>query len=244
MFDALLVKPIVNLLIGIYAALPIHDMGLAIIIVTLIIRFLLWPLAAKGLHSQRALQKLQPEVNAIRKKAKTKQEESKMIMELYKEKEINPFSSCLLTLVQLPLLIALFIAFERGIKIDNMIALLYPWVQNLDYVKTIMADHSKFQVSLFGLVDLLKPSIILGIIAGALQFVQTKMITPAHVDDDNPQGRATKQMMYFLPIITVVFAFKLPAALPLYWIVTTLVAIFQQWLILSKDVERAEKGNG
>src|SRR5207247_716237 len=95
-FNIILIQPLVNLLLVIYAFLPGHDFGISIIVLTLIIRFALWPLAGKQLHSQKKMQAIQPEIAKIRAKTKgDKQKESKMLMELYKEKEVSPFSACL-----------------------------------------------------------------------------------------------------------------------------------------------------
>src|SRR5438067_12708716 len=107
MFTTILVQPIFNLLAVIYAL--VHDFGLAIIILTIIIRGLLWPLVSRQLHSQRALQELQPELKRIKAEAKgDRQLEGKLTMELYKEREINPFASFLPLLIQLPIFFALF----------------------------------------------------------------------------------------------------------------------------------------
>src|SRR5689334_17101374 len=106
MFDTLLVHPIFNLLAVLYAF--VRDFGLAIILLTIIIRGLLWPLVTKQLHSQRALQELQPELQRIKTEAKgDKQLEGQLVMELYKEREINPFASFLPLLIQLPIFFAL-----------------------------------------------------------------------------------------------------------------------------------------
>src|SRR5215470_5632014 len=111
MFNALLVQPMFNLLATIYAL--VHDFGLAIIILTIIIRGALWPLVTRQLHSQRAIQDLQPELKRIKSKAAgDKQVEAQMTMELYKEKEISPFASILPLLIQLPVFIALFIVLK------------------------------------------------------------------------------------------------------------------------------------
>src|SRR5882762_8147392 len=94
MFTTLIVQPIFNLLVLIYAILPGHNFGLAIIIFTVIVRLLLWPLVKKQLHQAKAMRELQPEIKRIKQATKgDRQKESAMLMELYKEREISPFGS-------------------------------------------------------------------------------------------------------------------------------------------------------
>lgn len=229
---------------AIYAILPGHDFGISVIILTLIIRLILWPLAGKQLHSQKKLQALQPEIAKIKKAAGgDRQKESQMLMELYKEKEVNPFSSCLTTVVQLPFLIALFIVFERTAKgAGEIIPHLYPWVANLSYIKEIIANPSSFDPTLFGVISMAKPSVILALLAGLGQYIQVKMITPkVPKNSKDPQAQMSAMMVYLFPLITIAIAWRLPAALPLYWLTTNVVAIIQQKLIANKEIEEMEE---
>src|SRR5688572_6262206 len=109
LFDIILVQPIFNVLIGIYGLIPGHDFGLALIIFTILIRLIMWPLVKKQLHQTKVMRQLQPELAVVRKKAKgNKQLEAKMMMELYRERGVNPYGSIGVLLVQLPIFIALF----------------------------------------------------------------------------------------------------------------------------------------
>src|SRR5687768_14259955 len=111
MLHDVLVQPMINLLVSIYAVIPGHDFGVAIIIFTVLVRFALWPLVRKQFHQQRAMRELQPEIAKIKAKAKgDKQKEALLIMELYREREINPFASLGLIIVQLPIMLSLFFA--------------------------------------------------------------------------------------------------------------------------------------
>ncbi|MDP4038555.1 MAG: YidC/Oxa1 family membrane protein insertase [bacterium] len=242
-FRILLTQPLTNLLIFIFAILPGHDFGISIIILTAIIRFALWPVFGKQLHSQRKLQKLQPEIAKIKSQAGgDKQKESKMLMELYKEKEVSPFSSCLPLVIQFPFLIALFFVFSQGsADFAKNVSLLYTPVKNLAYIKELIADPALFKPALFGVISMAKPSIALAILAGITQFIQTKMITPKQKGKLDAQTKAVNSMTMLFPLITVVIAWGLPAALPLYWTVTTLIAIFQQWLVMHYEVDQMEK---
>src|SRR6266550_1734052 len=113
-FTTIIVQPIFNLLVFIYAILPGHNFGLAIIIFTVLIRILLWPLVKKQLNHAKAMRELQPEIKKIKAAAKgDRQRESQLTMELYKEREINPFASIGIILVQLPILLGLYIGIRK-----------------------------------------------------------------------------------------------------------------------------------
>ena len=244
-FNAIFIAPLVNALFFIYGIIPGHDFGVSIILFTLLIRFILWPLAGKQLHSQKKMQALQGDIAKIRAKtAGDKQKESAMLMELYKEKEVNPFSACLPTLLQFPVLIAMFVVFKKATgSIADINTILYEPVRNLAYIKQIIAGQVPFDTTLFGIVNMAKPSQVLAILAGVTQYIQVKMITPKKqkTDAKDPQAQMTSLMNYTFPALTVFIAWGLPAALPLYWITTNLVAIFQQWLIMRKEVEDMEE---
>jgi YidC/Oxa1 family membrane protein insertase len=244
-FNTILIEPLVNALFFVYGIIPGHDFGLAIIIFTILIRLILWPLASKQLHSQKKMQSLQGDISKIKiKAAGDKQKEQAMLMELYKEKEVNPFSACLPALLQFPILIAMFVVFQKSTgSINDIQAILYGPVKNLLYIQSLINGSVQFDASLFGLINMAKPSYLLAILAGITQFLQVKMITPRKqkTDTKDPQAQMTSFMNYTFPALTVFIAWTLPAALPLYWISTNMVAIFQQWLIMRGEVEEMEE---
>ncbi len=241
-FHTILIQPLVNILFTIYAFLPWHDFGVSIIILTIIIRLILWPLAGKQLHSQKKMQAIQPEIAKIRAQSKgDKQKESQMLMELYKEKEVNPFSACLPAIIQFPVLIAMYFAFREATNVAQLQTILYSWVKHLPYIQQILSDPNLFKPYLFGVISMAKPSILLAILAGVSQFIQVKMITPKQTGPKDAQTQMNSMMVYAFPALTIFIAWNLPAALPLYWIVTNLVAILQQWLIMRKEVEVMEE---
>jgi len=248
MFDLILIKPMINALAVFYSLFPFHDFGFAIILLTLIIRIVLWPLQSQTLRSQKALTKLQPEIKKISEKYKNDPKKVQaMTLELYKEKEVNPLSSCLPTLIQLPLLFALFYALIK-FKDPNFIKLtdpntgllgyLYPWVKNLGFVKSALTGT--FGTSLFGLINLAKPSIVLAVIAGGTQFLQTKLMTPK-TPNSGQAAQTMNMMLYMFPILTIVIGITIPGALPLYWIITSGAAALQQYLIMYRDVEELDE---
>lgn len=243
MFNTLIVYPLLNLLMVVYGIIPGHDFGIAVILMTIIIRLALWPLAGKQLHSQKKMQELQPEIAKVRKAAAgDRQKESQLLMELYKEKEINPLSSCLPTLIQFPFLIALFFVLKLATQDFTVFSShLYSFVAGLPHVKQLFADPTLFKPYLLGIVNLAKPSIVLAILAGISQYVQVKMITPKVEKSDDPQARMASSMTLIFPLLTGVIALSLPAALPLYWTTANLVSIFQQKLIMGEEVEKLEE---
>lgn len=227
-FNIALYRPLFNSLIFLYNYLPGHDFGLAIIFLTVIIRFILYPIAVKALRSQKALQNLQPQLQEIQKKyAGDKEKQAKETLEIYRKEKVNPFSGLFLALVQIPILIALYRVFWQGLKPEELNNL-YSFVANPGHINAMF----------IGLADLSKPSILFAIVAGALQFFQTKMLMPVQVKSQTKgvdmASMMQKQMVYFFPFITVIILLRLPSALGLYWIVSGAFSIAQQYFIFKK----------
>ncbi len=232
LYNEVIYRPLLNLLVFFYKVIPGHDIGIVIILLTLLIRLLLAPSFHKSLKSQKAMNDLQPKLNDLREKHKDDKEgQAKAMMALYKEHQVNPLSSCLPLLVQLPILIALYQVFSKALA--NHLTGLYGFV---NFTGTI---NPKF----LGLIDLSKHAgqttagIVLAVIAGAAQFWQSKMMLPQASSQDATTKAMQMQTTYVLPIISIVIALKLPAGLPLYWIVTTLFAIGQQYYIHRKPAQ-------
>jgi len=223
-FEITLYQPFFNGLILLYQYLPGHDFGIAIITLTVLIKLVLYPLGSKAIRSQKALSGLQPKVKELQKKYKDdKEKQGRAVMELYKKEKINPLSGCLPMLIQLPVLITLFWVFrtfEGGLDSSELMAL-YPFV-----------SQPEINTQFLGLVDLVKPSIYLAFLAGIAQFFQTRMNIPQVSSNKNKgsdfASNMQKQMKYFFPIFTVFILLRLPAAIGLYWITTTLFTIIQQ----------------
>lgn len=270
MFTTLLVQPIFNILVAIYALLPGHNFGLAIIIFTILVRLAMWPLVKKQLHHAKAMRELQPELRRIKKATKgDRQKESMMVMELYKEKEINPFSSIGLLLVQLPIFIALYSAINRIVQDPNVLTTFsYPFIQNLPGIKELAADITLFDNTLFGVIDLGKaavsdgqwyiPAFVLVALSAVAQYYQGKQLMPQDKEakglrailkeasegkqaDQSEMAAATGRFtMFMIPAFVFIFTIGLPAALPLYWLTTSIVAIIQQSRVLKQDETELE----
>src|SRR4051794_13915252 len=133
MFTTLIVKPIFNLLVLIYALLPGHNFGVALILFTIVIRLLLWPLVKRQLHQAKAMRKLQPEIKRVKQAAKgNKQKESQMLMELYKERGINPFATFPTLIIQFIILIGLYSGLTKIIhNPETIVTFAYPSLQHL-----------------------------------------------------------------------------------------------------------------
>ena len=226
-FHLILTRPLLNLLIWFYNILPGHDIGLAIIAVTLLVRIILYPSFQKSLRAQRDLQQLQPKLEELKEKHKgDKEAETKAILKFYQENKVNPFSSCLPLLVQLPILIALYSVFRAGLS-GHISTELYSFIANPGTIYT----------QFLGLIDLTKANIAFAIIAGVSQFVQSKLMAPKTRPaggQDQTAAMMSMQFTYVMPVVTTLVAFRLPAGLSLYWIVTTVFAIGQQWYIMRR----------
>jgi len=166
-FNIVLYQPLFNALVFLYNYLPGHDFGIAIIVLTIVIKLLLYPTSVKAVKSQKAIQQLQPKVQEIQKTHKDdKEKQAKEVLELYKKEKINPFSGLLLALIQLPILIALYSVFWNGLRPEEL-ARLY----------TFVANPGQINAFLLGMIDLSKPNLIFAILAGVTQFFQTKMLS-------------------------------------------------------------------
>lgn len=271
MFDTLIIQPIFNLLALIYAILPGHNFGLAIIIFTIIVRFLMWPLVKKQLHQVKLMRKIQPDIKRIEKEAgKDRQKKTMLMMELYKEKGVNPFASLGVLLLQLPILLGLFWGLQRVVNDPSQItSFAYSFIQNLSWMKTVAADLHMFDLTLFGFVDLARPAMgeaglyipamLLVIGSAVAQYFQGAQLMPNDKDarslraifKDAKTGKQPEQseinaamsrsMKFLLPAMILLFTIYLPSALALYWTVSGLVALVQQTIILRRDSEEMQE---
>jgi len=231
-FYTILYQPLFNLLVFLYNSIPGHDFGIAIILLTIIIRFALYPTSVKAVNSQKALQRLQPQIQEIQKKYKEdKEKQAKETLALYKKEKINPFSGLLLALIQLPILIALYQVFWEGLNPQKLVTL-YSFVANPGQISGLFLN----------IIDLSKPNLLFAILAGITQYFQTKMLLPKSIGKIGGQDKAgdfaqmmQKQMVYFFPVFTVIILMSLPSALGLYWTVSGIFSIIQQYLILKKQ---------
>lgn len=248
-FDQILYIPLFNFLVILYKYITFNDFGVAIIILTFIIRLILSPLSLKSLKSQKYLTEIQPKIKEIQEKFKSdKIRQNQALLDLYRKYNINPFSGCFPVLIQLPFLIALYKISITGFNESSM-ANIYSFIKKPDFLNSIS----------FGFIDLTKRSVFLSIIAGAVQFFQSKFsfkkqtILYQKTSQKGDYFSLNQQLLYFIPIITIIISLSFPAGLPLYWIATTIFSILEQvylnkfipeiQLQLQKDERRINKKN-
>lgn len=272
LFDAILVQPIFNVLVFIYGIIPGHDFGIALILFTILIRIALWPLIRKQLHQTKLMRKIQPDLQRIKKRSNgNKQLEAQLMMELYREKGVNPFSSIGILILQLPIFIALY-AVVRIIteNDDNIPKYTYDFLHSIPFIGNLIENPHSFNESFLGIVSLSRmaienggaiywPLFILSILAGLLQFYQSKQLLPEvkkgrklrdmlkdqaagkQVDQAEMSAVMTGRMIYLFPALTFFVSIYLAGALVLYLAATSAVAIIQQARVLREDEEDLEK---
>jgi len=240
MYNLLII--VVNLLGG--------SVGWAVILLTAVVKIILAPLNLASIRSQIAQKKLQPEMERIKKEYTDKTEQSQKIMELYKEHKTNPFSGCLLILIQLPIILALYYVFLKGLPILDP-TILYKGITSPESINMVFLG-----------VDLGVKSILFAAIAGVTQFIQVQLSPSfrdfgkkkekdevvAVVDEENKGTdmmsqmgpMMQKQMKYIMPIIIFVVAMAVPAAVALYWITNNIMTVFIE-LIATWQEKKAMK---
>lgn len=233
LFRTIFYQPIFNLLVFLYNTISLQDFGVAIILLTVVVKLILWPLSNKSIKSQKAMQDIQPKINELKVKYKGDQQAmGKELMALYKKYKVNPFSSCLPLIIQFPVFIAIYRIFREDL--NNHLDLVYSFIYRPEIINT----------SFLGLMDLSKPSIYLAVMAGAAQFWQAKMMMAKKkknsvvVPSGKKEGMAeimSKQMLYFMPAITIFIGITLPGGLTMYWLVLTLLTVLQQSLVVKKQ---------
>lgn len=271
LFDVIIVQPILNLLMAIYSIVPGGDFGISIIIFTVIIRFLLWPLVKKQLHQTKAMRKMQPELKKIQAKYKNdKQAQGLAMMELYKKHNISPFGSIGVLLIQLPILIGIY----RVVQIfamhrDELGKFTYGFMENIPAVKELLANPDNFNQNFLGFIDLTQHAVsengvvigllVLALLAALLQFFLSKQMSPntdtnkrlrdvlaeagqgKEADQAEVNAIVMRKMMKFMPVMLFFIMISLPGALALYMATGNAVAYLQNKLILGKDKEEMEQ---
>lgn len=213
-----LYQPILNLLVLLYAFLPGHDLIWAVIVLSLLMKVIFFPISLKVVKTQEAMSVIEPKMKEIRKKYKDDPaEQSKKIMALYKEHNISPWSSMVYPLLQLPILIAIFQIF-KDVNVLGLSEHLYSFTPVLDPA----------QITFLGNSDLTQPSIILALLVAVAQYWQQKTA-------GLPQKTGwQKNMIYFFPILIFFALIRLSAVLGVYWLINALATIGQQYYLKKK----------
>ena len=235
LFRQIFFNPLYNLLIALSVFLPGHSFGGAIIVLTLLVKLILLPLQHKALKIQKKLKILEPQLTAVKKLHQNdRAEQAKKIMELYRAHGVNPLTTFWTILVQIPIVLALFMAFRSGATLHS--EFLYSFTPSPESISLIW----------LGLVDLTKSFFPLSLLVGVSQFIQLHLSLPAKTPAVNsnqtksPQDFARNlqsQMRYTLPVFVVFAASTLPAAISLYWLTSNLFAIGHEIIIRRETKE-------
>jgi len=225
-FTVVFYQPLLNLLIFFYNVIPGHDIGLAIIAITVVLKLVLYPFSIKMMKSQKAMHQLQPKVDALKAQYKDNKEKlASELMELYKREKISPFSSCLPLLIQLPFLIAVYQVFRTGLSNGDLI--LYPFIAHPGMINPVA----------FGFLDLSNPNWVLAVMAAVGQYLQAKTLVSKKPEiksegskDEDLSAMMNKQMTIMMPVLTLIIGLSLPSGLVLYWFLVTVITALQQYI--------------
>ena len=229
-WNIVLFHPLINALAFLVSIIPGGDVGLAGIILTILVKIILFPLSQKSIESQAQMNILAPELNKIKASGASKEEQARLTFELYKIHKTNPFSGCLLVLIQIPIIFALYYVFFKGIKFDS--GVLYSFVHIPAHMNMIF----------LGILDISKKSLILAILAGISQYLQAYYMpkppvsssTTASFQDSFTKSMNT-QMKYIFPFIVAFIAYSISGAIALYWITSNLFMVGQQIYVKKKE---------
>jgi len=232
---AIFYQPLYNALVFLAVNLPHQDLGLAIILLTIIVRLLLYPLYHKSLTTQKKMKGIEVELNKIKELHKDdKETQTKKVLALYRENGINPLTSFVVVLIQLPIILSLFYVFRGSIQI------------NPDVLYGFIPAPESIQHLFLGLLDVTKKSLPLALLVGFSQFLQMKLavppLPPRNTDDvpsfkDDLNRSMNMQMRYVMPLMIVFVASALPSALSLYWITSNLFTIGHELIVKRRALE-------
>jgi YidC/Oxa1 family membrane protein insertase len=229
MWNTFIYEPIYNALIFIAQHISLQDVGLAVVILTIIIRLILSPLSRKSIAGQYKMRAIEPKLTEIKAKKLPKEEEMRQTMELYKQEKVNPYSGCLYILIQFPILIALNLVFVRG-------------VYQPTHLYNTLSTQGLSNMFL-GLVDITKPFFPFAILAGVVQALQAFLAPKPQTSGEEGgfQAQLTKslsvQMKYVFPILIVIAASRFASAVSLYWAVANLFSVAQE-LYFRRTIKR------
>ena len=211
-----IMQAILNFFYGITQMIGFANYGLAIILLTIVIKMILYPLTVKQVRSMKAMQELQPKIKALQEKYKGNSEKiNKEVASMYKESGVNPLAGCLPLLVQMPILLAMFWAIKEFDYVGDPSFL---WIHNL--AQSTPSD----------------PYYILPVLAAVTTYIQSKQTTP------DTSGQQAKMMLYIMPLFIGYITVSFPAGLGLYWVMSNIIQIMQQWWMYRKEPVQGEAG--
>lgn len=222
-WNAVLYQPLLNALAFLVSIIPGGDVGVAVIILTILVKIILFPLSQKSIESQAEMNILAPEISKIKASGASKEEQARLTFELYKKHNTNPFSGCLLVVIQIPVIFALYYVFLKGIKFDS--GLLYSFARVPENVNMVF----------LGILDITKKSLVLAVLAGVSQYLQAHFMpkpvvasNPGSSFSDSFSKSMSMQMKYIFPFIIAFIAYSVSGAVALYFITSNLFMVGQQ----------------
>jgi len=228
MWNTVFYEPLYNGLIFLIGVLPGESAFLGIVALTVLVKLSLYPLSKKSVSTQVKMRSIEGHIAAIKEKKKGDREAiAKETMALYKEHGINPFSGCLTAFIQLPIIIALYFVFLKGLVHQE--GVLYQFVKFPDHIDMVF----------LGLIDLARKSLILAVFAGAAQYLQSAYTMPKQKESLGGKASFTEefsrsmnmQMRYFIPVLIGFVAYTTSAAVAIYFIVSSIFAIVQEYFV-------------
>ncbi|MBU0998805.1 YidC/Oxa1 family membrane protein insertase [Patescibacteria group bacterium] len=222
-WNTILYQPLLNALAFLVSIVPGGDVGIAVIILTILVKIVLFPLSQKSIEGQAEMNILAPEINKIKASGVSKEEQARQTFDLYKKHNTNPFSGCLLVLIQIPVIFALYFVFLKGINFEG--GFLYSFIPTPPHINMIF----------LGFLDITQKSLVLAILAGISQYLQAYFMPKPVVSSstgssfsDNFTKSMGMQMKYIFPFIIAFIAYSISGAVALYWITSNLFMVGQQ----------------
>ncbi|MCK4386787.1 MAG: YidC/Oxa1 family membrane protein insertase [Candidatus Pacebacteria bacterium] len=211
------------------------DAGVAVIIITVLVKLILFPLTKKSIKIQIQTKKLEPELKIIKNKYKdNKEEQARRIMELYKNNNLNPLSGILIIFIQLPVIFALYFVFLRGGLPEINTEILYSFIETPNHIRMLF----------LGLVNVAEKSLFLALLAGLSQYFQVQLMLPkiekkkeenkTKTFKDDLMKSMNIQMRFIMPVIVFFISYSLPAAIALYWTTSNIFMILQEIFVKRK----------
>lgn len=231
MYNTFIYEPLYNLLVFLFKAVPFADAGIVVILLTIIVRFVLYPLSKKATITQVRMQELAPRIKEIQEKyGKDQEKQARETLALYKETGVNPFSGILVLFLQLPIIWALYTIFLHSGLPEVDISKLYSFVKVPSYINTMF----------LGLVDITKKSAVLALFAAISSYIQLKIaagnqpVPQGNSFGDNLARSMQLQMKYIFPVLVFFISYTISGVIALYWFTTNLFTIAQDTYLRKK----------
>lgn len=228
-FHTVFYNPIYNALVALMAFVPGGDVGIAVILLTIVIRLILLPFSLSAARTQRAMKILEPKIKELKEKHKgDKEKEALETLALYREAEVNPFASILTVFIQIPVLLALYWVFYYEPFSTINTARLYAFTP---------LPHT-VSLEFFGLISVVGKSMVLAVLAGATQFLQAHMALSGTMKPSDAKGMQNDfqrimgmQLKYVFPFLIGAISYTTSSAIALYFIATNLAGSLQEWYV-------------